>query len=170
MGVLFAPFLRVSPKIVPPEREPTILGETFGTRARGRPRTAPPRRRHVMPLAMRPRSDQMAHCRRTLRLPNAIDTPCNNRYTFGAALRDLTGAPAGKISDFSRGARGAALKRASPCERLVSGSTKDVTLKLFVRPSPKENHRAQRRSELAVKSPTAAFYKQAVRCPRAIFG
>ena len=33
------------------------------------------------------------------------------------------GAPAGKISDFSRGARGAALKRASPCERLVSGST-----------------------------------------------
>ena len=33
------------------------------------------------------------------------------------------GAPAGKISDFSRGARGAALKRATPCERLVSGST-----------------------------------------------
>ena len=33
------------------------------------------------------------------------------------------GAPAGKISDFSRGARGAALKRALPCERLVSGST-----------------------------------------------
>ena len=76
-----------------------------------------------MPLAMRPLCDQMAHCRRTVRLPNAIDTPCNNRYTFGAALRDLTGAPAGKISDFSRGARGAALKRASPCERLVSGST-----------------------------------------------
>ena len=72
---------------------------------------------------MRPLRDQMAHCWRTVRLPNAIDTPCNNRYTFGAALRDLTGAPAGKISDFSRGARGAALKRASPCERLVSGST-----------------------------------------------
>ena len=93
MGVLFAPFLRVSPKIVPPEREPTILGETFGTRARGRPRTAPPRRRHVMPLAMRPLRDQMAHCRRTLRLPSA-----------------LTRSP--------RRSRGL-----TPCERLVSGST-----------------------------------------------
>ena len=42
------------PKSFPLEREPTISGDTFGTRARGRPRTAPPRRRHVMPLAMRP--------------------------------------------------------------------------------------------------------------------
>ena len=27
MGVLFAPFLRVSPKIVPPERDPPFLGK-----------------------------------------------------------------------------------------------------------------------------------------------
>ena len=48
----------------------TIAGPLV--RARGRPRTAPPRRRHVMPLAMRPRSDQMAHCWRTPVQPSAL--------------------------------------------------------------------------------------------------
>ena len=85
-----------SPKNHSPRRDPTVLGGTFGARAQGRPRTAPLRRRHVMPLAMRPLRDQMAHCRRTAVQPNAIDTPCNNRYTFGAALSDLTRGPRGK--------------------------------------------------------------------------
>ena len=66
---------------------------TFGTRAQGRPRTAPPRRRHVMPLAMRP-------------------------------LREKSGAlPAHVSSALGTHTVAAALKRASPCERLVSGST-----------------------------------------------
>ena len=82
-----------SPKNHSPLRGPTVLGGTFGARAQGRPRTAPPQRRHVMPLAMRPLRDQMAHCRRTLRLPSA-----------------LTRSP--------RRSRGL-----TPCERLVSGST-----------------------------------------------
>ena len=93
MGVLLSPLLRVPPKTIPPLRGPTVLGGTFGARAQGRPKTAPPRRRHVMPLAMRPLRDQMAHCRRTLRLPSA-----------------LTRSP--------RRSRGL-----TPCERLVSGST-----------------------------------------------
>ena len=81
------------PKSFPLKREPTISGDTFGTRARGHPRTAPPRRRHVMPLAMRPLREEngalLAH------VPSALGT-----HTVAAAL-----------------------KRASPCERLVSGST-----------------------------------------------
>ena len=81
------------PKSFPLKREPTISGDTFGTRARGRPRTAPPRRRHVMPLAMRP-------------------------------LREESGAlPAHVSSALGTHTVAAALKRASPCERLVSGST-----------------------------------------------
>ena len=129
MGVLFTPFLRVSscsetparrvrrvqaslqclrpltweyclppscgfpPKSFPLKREPTISGDTFGTRARGRPRTAPPRRRHVMPLAMRPLREES-----------------------GALLAHFTSA-------LGTHTVAAALKRASPCERLVSGST-----------------------------------------------
>ena len=74
-------------------RGPTVLGGTFGTRAQGRPRTAPPRRRHVMPLAMRP-------------------------------LREENGAlPAHFTSALGTHTVAAALKRALPCERLVSGST-----------------------------------------------
>ncbi len=81
------------PKSFPLEREPTISGETFGTRARGRPRTAPPRRRHVMPLAMRP-------------------------------LREENGALLAHVSSaLGTHTVAAALKRAMPCERLVSGST-----------------------------------------------
>ena len=45
---------RWGPRTFPLEREPTILGETFGARARLLPRTAPLRSRHVMPLALRP--------------------------------------------------------------------------------------------------------------------
>ncbi len=81
------------PKSFPLKREPTISGDTFGTRAQGRPRTAPPRRRHVMPLAMRP-------------------------------LREENGAlPAHGSSALGTHTVAAALKRTSPCERLVSGST-----------------------------------------------
>ena len=50
----FPPSFGFPPKSFPLEREPTILGETFGARARLLPRTAPQRSRHVMPLAMRP--------------------------------------------------------------------------------------------------------------------
>ena len=53
--------------------------------------------------------------RLTLRVTIAIPSVRHFEISYGV--------PAGKISDFSRGARGAALKRASPCERLVSGST-----------------------------------------------
>ena len=81
------------PKSFPLKREPTISGETFGTRARGHPRTAPPRRRHVMPLAMRPLREES-----------------------GALLAHFTSA-------LGTHTVAAALKRASPCERLVSGST-----------------------------------------------
>ena len=81
------------PKSFPLKRGPTISGDTFGTRARGRPRSAPLRRRHVMPLAMRP-------------------------------LREESGAlPAHFTSALGTHTVAAALKRASPCERLVSGST-----------------------------------------------
>ena len=99
MEVLFTPFLRVSPRNRSPLKgKPTISGDTFGTRARGRPRTAPPRRRHVMPLAMRP-------------------------------LREESGAlPAHVSSALGTHTVAAALKRAPPCERLVSGSTpKEIT-------------------------------------------
>ena len=67
----------------------------------------------------------LAHCtsdptRLTLRVTIAIPSVRHSAISYGV--------PAGKISDFSRGARGAALKRASPCERLVSGSTsKEIT-------------------------------------------
>ena len=58
--------------------------------------------------------------RLTLRVTIAIPSVRHSAISYGV--------PAGKISDFSRGARGAALKRASPCERLVSGSTpKEIT-------------------------------------------
>ena len=60
------------PKSFPLKREPTISGDTFGTRARGRPRSAPLRRRHVMPLAMRPLREKsgalLAH------VPSALGT------------------------------------------------------------------------------------------------
>ena len=87
------PSCRFPPKSFPLKREPTISGDTFGTRAQGRPRTAPLRRRHVMPLAMRP-------------------------------LREKSGAlPAHVSSALGTHTVAAALKGASPCERLVSGST-----------------------------------------------
>ena len=75
------------PKSFPLEREPTILGETFGARALLLPRTAPQRSRHVMPLAMRPLREESgalpAHfpssaTRLTLRV--------TIRWTFGSAL------------------------------------------------------------------------------------
>ena len=92
-GVLFPPSCGFPPKSFPLKRGPTISGDTFGTRARGRPRTAPPRRRHVMPLAMRP-------------------------------LREESGALLAHVSSaLGTHTVAAALKRASPCERLVSGST-----------------------------------------------
>ena len=93
MEVLLPPSCGFPPKSFPLKREPTISGDTFGTRARGRPRTAPPRRRHVMPLAMRPL-----------------------REKSGALLAHVTSA-------LGTHTVAAALKRASPCERLVSGST-----------------------------------------------
>ena len=84
---------RRGPRPFPLKRGPTISGDTFGTRARGRPRSAPPWRRHVMPLAMRP-------------------------------LREKSSAlPAHVSSALGTHTVAAALKRASPCERLVSGST-----------------------------------------------
>ena len=93
MEILFPPSCGFPPKSFPLKRGPTISGETFGTRARGRPRTAPPRRRHVMPLAMRPLREES-----------------------GALLAHFTSA-------LGTHTVAAALKRASPCERLVSGST-----------------------------------------------
>ena len=68
----FAPFLRVSPATVPPERAPTVAGGHLrhsGTSASDAP---PLRRRNVMPLAMRPLREQTAHCRRTSVLPSAL--------------------------------------------------------------------------------------------------
>ena len=85
------------PKSFPLKRGPTISGDTFGTRAQGRPRTAPPRRRHVMPLAMRPLREES--CALPAHVSSALGT-----HTVAAAL-----------------------KRASPCERLVSGSTKECS-------------------------------------------
>ncbi len=63
------------------------------------------------------------------RSDGALPTPTRLTLRVAIAIPSVRhfvispGAPAGKISDFSRGARGAALKRATPCERLVSGST-----------------------------------------------
>ena len=82
--------------------------------------TAPPCYAACNAPAKRSDGALLAHCtssptRLTLRVTIAI--PSVRHFVTSH------GAPAGKISDFSRGARGAALKRASPCERLVSGST-----------------------------------------------
>mgnify|MGYP006907763850 CR=1 FL=1 len=71
-GECCAPFLRVSPATVPPERAPTVAGGHLrhsGTSASDAP---PLRRRNVMPLAMRPLREQTAHCRRTPVLPSAL--------------------------------------------------------------------------------------------------
>ena len=71
-GECCAPFLRVSPATVPPERAPTVAGGHLrhsGTSASDAP---PLRRRNVMPLAMRPLREQTAHCRRTSVLPEAL--------------------------------------------------------------------------------------------------
>ena len=98
-------YFRRGPRSFPLKRGPTILGETFGAtrltlrvtiagplvRARGRPRTAPPRRRHVMPLAMRPRSDQMAHCWRTPVQPSALTRSPPTFKRRQSACEGLTG-------------------------------------------------------------------------------
>ena len=94
-------FFRRGPRSFPLEREPTISGDTFGAtrlarsatiagpsvRARGRPRTAPPRRRHVMPLAMRPLREESGA------LPTHYSSSATRltlrvtiRWTFGSAL------------------------------------------------------------------------------------
>ena len=83
------PFLRVSPATVPPERAPTVAGGHLrhsGTSASDAP---PPRRRNVMPLAMRPLREQTAHCRRTPVLPSALTrsppvaAPTPNKFPSG---------------------------------------------------------------------------------------
>ena len=88
-GECCAPFLRVSPATVPPERAPTVAGghlRRSGTSASDAP---PPRRRNVMPLAMRPLREQTAHCRRTPVLPSALTrsppvaTPTLNKRPSG---------------------------------------------------------------------------------------
>ena len=84
-----APFLRVSPATVPPERAPTVAGghlRRSGTSASDAP---PLRRRNVMPLAMRPLREQTAHCRRTPVLPSALTrsppvaAPTPNKFPSG---------------------------------------------------------------------------------------
>ena len=114
MEVLLPPSCGFPPKSFPLKREPTISGDTFGTRARGRPRTAPPRRRHVMPLAMRPLRDQMAHCRRTTVQPSALTRSPPTFKRRQAACESL----AGRLH-FER-------------DNIVSG---DVTLGFFVKMS-----------------------------------
>ena len=90
----YPPSFGFPPKSFPLKRGPTISGDTFGARAQGRPRTAPPRRRHVMPLAMRPLREKngalLAH------VSSALGT-----HTVAAALK----------------------RRQAACERLVGGST-----------------------------------------------
>ena len=102
---MFTPFLRVSPEIVPPCREPTISGDTIGARARA---TA---LRHLCGAANYATCNAPAS-RRDGALP-AYGTSCptrltrcarNNRWTFGSALCPCpmckSGAPAKNLQGF----------------------------------------------------------------------
>ena len=115
MGILFAPL---------PE-----LGTHRNQRARGRPRTAPPRRRHVMPLAIRPLHEEsgalLAHftssptrltLRVTIAIPSvrrdAIGAERSNRRTFGSGTLirfHPRGVKMSELRDSSAGTRSEAI-------------------------------------------------------------
>ena len=84
-----------SPQNHSPRRGPTVLGGTFGARAWGRPRTAPPRRRHVMPLAMRPLRDRKPHRKYLWRIADAL--PSSPRHSHGRRRLSRGGKPPVKV-------------------------------------------------------------------------
>ena len=102
---MFTPFLRVSPEIVPPCREPTISGDTIGARARA---TA---LRHLCGAANYATCNAPASRRDGALLAYATSSPTrltrcarNNRWTFGSALCPCpmckSGVPAKNLQGF----------------------------------------------------------------------